>query len=699
MSEEAVQIHPFLPAGLPAAIVICVLLLTGSAVTAEPGPVALKPGETEILPWPRQINPVHITLVFTKFKGEAPGDSLAPVWADQIFRDTPPSAAHFFDTVSFGQYQVTGEYLPRRYELPNDSTYYRQNRSRFSQDLMQLLDDDPAIDFRAFDNNGPDGIPANEDDDGFADYLLIMPMSRPYGFIRQYATGVATLMMIDTFYAKDVNYQNLFIKVDNYSGSIAVASTLNEAIGTVVAELAHAYGAVDLMDKDFTDPESDSAGVGNWDFLGRGALGWDNQTGPAGPCAYNRMLMNSIGYKNENLVDIAGFHENLRLKDVGDPEGKVYRIWISPKEYFLIEHRRSRPDGFFYDRDIPANGLMILHINENVTTNSDESEPLCEIVSPDGLYRDYGYPKGMQPDPIEGFNNLDFWAHDAAYTNIHAGNLGDAGDVYDGVQYTHFGTNTNPSSYSAVTGTSSGVEIFNIHQEGDEMVFDCIVPPFHNWFEERYPFIGGGYHRFSSSTSPPFVPVGKTALYLVTRGGENSSRSLVTVADGAMTVESLALLDDREVDMLVMQRALDGSSGAAGSLVSRGDVAVDEFAGLLDEFGAAATLAGAGEISRVQKISVTTDEPAQPRVIRLLPNYPNPFNAVTAIPYILNEAGPVTLEVYNVLGQKVMLMDRGYQEPGLHVIQLDAGGLASGVYIYRLNGAVLSDSRKFNLLR
>jgi len=72
---------------------------------------------------------------------------------------------------------------------------------------------------------------------------------------------------------------------------------------------------------------------------------------------------------------------------------------------------------------------------------------------------------------------------------------------------------------------------------------------------------------------------------------------------------------------------------------------------------------------------------------------------VTAIPYILSEPGRVTLEVYNILGQRVVQMDRGYQEPGLHVMRLDANNLASGVYLYRLHGDAISETRKFNLLR
>ncbi len=48
---------------------------------------------------PRKNNPIHIIVVFSKFKGEAPGDSFAPVWAEKIFDNTQGSVPHYFDTI------------------------------------------------------------------------------------------------------------------------------------------------------------------------------------------------------------------------------------------------------------------------------------------------------------------------------------------------------------------------------------------------------------------------------------------------------------------------------------------------------------------------------------------------------------------------------------------------------------------------
>ena len=70
-------------------------------------------------------------------------------------------------------------------------------------------------------------------------------------------------------------------------------------------------------------------------------------------------------------------------------------------------------------------------------------------------------------------------------------------------------------------------------------------------------------------------------------------------------------------------------------------------------------------------------------------NYPNPFNPGTVIPYQLATAGYVRLEVFNVLGQRVVTLVDGEQAAGAYTTRWDARdasghGVAAGVYIYRL---------------
>jgi hypothetical protein len=65
-------------------------------------------------------------------------------------------------------------------------------------------------------------------------------------------------------------------------------------------------------------------------------------------------------------------------------------------------------------------------------------------------------------------------------------------------------------------------------------------------------------------------------------------------------------------------------------------------------------------------------------------DYPNPVNPTTAIHYDLPSHGFVSLKVFDVLGREVRTLVNEVQDAGSRVIELDATGLASGVYFYRL---------------
>ncbi len=92
----------------------------------------------------------------------------------------------------------------------------------------------------------------------------------------------------------------------------------------------------------------------------------------------------------------------------------------------------------------------------------------------------------------------------------------------------------------------------------------------------------------------------------------------------------------------------------------------------------------------------TVDGPAP---MRLVGNYPNPFNARTIIEYELTEPQQVDLHVYNLAEAKVATLVSRAQPAGRHSAAFDASALASGVYIYLLSTPMGEVSKAMTIVK
>ena len=88
-----------------------------------------------------------------------------------------------------------------------------------------------------------------------------------------------------------------------------------------------------------------------------------------------------------------------------------------------------------------------------------------------------------------------------------------------------------------------------------------------------------------------------------------------------------------------------------------------------------------------------------PQVFKLYNNYPNPFNPLTQIPYSIPQSGYISLKVYNLLGEEVVTLFAGVQQPGKYLATFDGRGLASGVYLYQLKAKNYVKTKKLLLLK
>ncbi|MEE8417658.1 MAG: T9SS type A sorting domain-containing protein, partial [candidate division Zixibacteria bacterium] len=88
---------------------------------------------------------------------------------------------------------------------------------------------------------------------------------------------------------------------------------------------------------------------------------------------------------------------------------------------------------------------------------------------------------------------------------------------------------------------------------------------------------------------------------------------------------------------------------------------------------------GGGSMTGIDEVN-----PDVSRRLALSRNYPNPFNVSTSLEYNLPEASYLTIDIYNILGQRVETVFEGEKPAGNHVITWDASAFPSGVYFARL---------------
>ena len=98
-----------------------------------------------------------------------------------------------------------------------------------------------------------------------------------------------------------------------------------------------------------------------------------------------------------------------------------------------------------------------------------------------------------------------------------------------------------------------------------------------------------------------------------------------------------------------------------------------------------------------------------PKETALLPNYPNPFNPETWIPYHLVHAANVQITIYDTKGAKVRQLDLGLQPAGYYIARAKAAywdgqngageSVASGVYFYQFRAGDYTAVRRMVILK
>jgi subtilisin family serine protease len=109
---------------------------------------------------------------------------------------------------------------------------------------------------------------------------------------------------------------------------------------------------------------------------------------------------------------------------------------------------------------------------------------------------------------------------------------------------------------------------------------------------------------------------------------------------------------------------------------------------------------GAGRINCANWLpTAVEDMPATPEQFIMIQNYPNPFNSNAVIRYSLPKPSFVTLDIYDILGQRVSTLVSSFQDAGAHEVFWNAGTMSSGPYYYRIKAGDFVARKKMTLAK
>ena len=77
--------------------------------------------------------------------------------------------------------------------------------------------------------------------------------------------------------------------------------------------------------------------------------------------------------------------------------------------------------------------------------------------------------------------------------------------------------------------------------------------------------------------------------------------------------------------------------------------------------------------------------------------YPNPFSSLANISFNLTEKETVAIDIYNIIGEKVLSIENESYQAGKHQIQVNAENLSSGMYFVKLTAGKYSSTQKISI--
>jgi len=356
-----------------------------------------------------------------------------------IFGTDGATVRDYYNEVSYGQLDIVSIDSPSSLgwlTAPEPYTYYVNGQNgtggypNNSQKLVEdLIDEvDPLVDFSQYDNDG----------DGYVDILMVIHSGSGAEFSGSNDDIWSHEWAISPRVKDGVAISTFTMQPEYWS------TPGDMTIGVCCHELGHGLGLPDLYDIDYS-----SNGIGEW-----GVMAYGSWLGPFGmgssPSHFSAWCKARMGFLEPiNLTTNLSDQTIVNIED----NAVAYRLWnvgAASDEYFLVANRQR----IGYDSYLPATGLLIWHIDEARSSNSQEwypglnttLHPLVALEQSDGLYALEKRSDG-----------------------------GDMGDPYPGLYgEMAFNALSSPNSNSYNDGVSY-VAVNDIHAVADDIQADLIV--------------------------------------------------------------------------------------------------------------------------------------------------------------------------------------------------------------------------------
>ena len=262
---------------------------------------------------------------------------------------------------------------------------------------------------------------------------------------------------------------------------------------------------------------------------------------------------------------------------------------------------------------------------------------------------------------------------------------------------------------------SRGVELYDYEADPDETVNIAGLPENTELIAHLSERLHAGWQAALPDMSQQ-VPVPQTLPWDVNNDGVVDIQDLALVSnnvgDGTPTHPKVDVNKDGKVDILdfLLVAAHFGESNTPGSPLTHATISAAHF-DFVEQWLTEAHLANDGSLAFREGIAALERlmNTAVPIETTLLPNYPNPFNPETWIPYDLAEDAKVEIHIYNLKGESVRQLSVGLQSAGTYRTRSRAAywdgcnavgePVASGVYFYTFHAGQFRSTRRMVILK